>query len=68
MANHAKEEGTNTVISSKVIIEDFDGVEGIAQGLSTNLKVSSLIRGRCSIKQQAPSSLIITDVTKSCLI
>ena len=36
--NHYKQEGSNAIISSTIIVEKFGGVESIAQGLKTNLE------------------------------
>ena len=44
--NHHKDAGSpfkDRVISSRMIVEDFGGLEAIASSLKTNLKVSALL-------------------------
>lgn len=38
--NHYKKSGTNTVLSSEMIVEKFGGLENIVSSLHTNTKVS----------------------------
>ena len=40
--NTGKEDGSDTHISSRMIVEQYGGVAGIAQSLFTNVKVSPL--------------------------
>jgi hypothetical protein len=40
--NHHKIPGTNTCISSQMIVQDFGGLESMARKLFTDLKVSTM--------------------------